>query len=122
MTLDNTIEQAAKVLFNADALLITAGAGLGVDSGLPDFRGDKGFWKDYPPTAKRGLSLIEMANPQWFDRNPKLAWAFYSHLFNLYRNAIPHHGFLQLLEIARSKKSGYFVLTSNVDGQFQKAG
>ena len=122
MTLDKTIEQAAKVLFNADALLISAGAGLSVDSGLPDFRGDKGFWKDYPPTAKRGLSLIEMANPKWFVRNPKLAWAFYSHLLNLYGKAIPHNGFLQLLEIAHSKKNGYFVLTSNVDGQFQKAG
>ncbi|MEK8018083.1 MAG: Sir2 family NAD-dependent protein deacetylase [Candidatus Parabeggiatoa sp.] len=122
MTLDNTIEQAARVLFNADALLITAGAGFSVDSGMPDFRGDKGFWKNYPPTAKRGLSLIQMANPKSFERDPELAWAFYSHLLNLYRKAIPHHGFLQLLEIARSKKSGYFVLTSNIDGQFQKAG
>jgi hypothetical protein len=28
----------------ADAVLITAGAGLGIDSGLPDFRGPAGFW------------------------------------------------------------------------------
>ena len=27
----------------ADAVIIAAGAGMGVDSGLPDFRGDKGF-------------------------------------------------------------------------------
>jgi hypothetical protein len=32
----------------ADGLLITAGAGMGVDSGLPDFRGKNGFWRAYP--------------------------------------------------------------------------
>jgi NAD-dependent SIR2 family protein deacetylase len=33
------IERAARAISNADALLIGAGAGMGVDSGLPDFRG-----------------------------------------------------------------------------------
>jgi NAD-dependent SIR2 family protein deacetylase len=32
----------------ADGLLITAGAGMGVDSGLPDFRCENGFWRAYP--------------------------------------------------------------------------
>lgn len=32
------MERAAKALNDAYALLITAGAGMGVDSGLPDFR------------------------------------------------------------------------------------
>lgn len=31
--------QAAKIIKSANALIITAGAGIGVDSGLPDFRG-----------------------------------------------------------------------------------
>ncbi|RKZ81749.1 MAG: NAD-dependent deacetylase [Candidatus Parabeggiatoa sp. nov. 1] len=122
MTLENAIEQATKALLNADALLISAGAGMGVDSGLPDFRGDKGFWKAYPPIAKLGLSFTEIATPKWFHQNPKLAWAFYGHLLTLFQQTIPHDGFLQLLEIAKDKKGGYFVFTSNVDGQFQKAG
>jgi hypothetical protein len=46
-----TISQAARAIQKADAVLITAGAGMGVDSGLPDFRGDEGFWKAYPPFA-----------------------------------------------------------------------
>ena len=33
----------------ADAVVLCAGAGFGVDSGLPDFRGDEGFWHAYPP-------------------------------------------------------------------------
>ncbi|KPJ59798.1 MAG: NAD-dependent deacetylase [Latescibacteria bacterium DG_63] len=116
------LKRAAQALQTTDALLITAGAGVGVDSGLPDFRGDTGFWKAYPPIAKLGISFYEMANPEWFHRNPKLAWAFYGHRLNLYRNTVPHDGFFGLLDIARRKKGGYFVFTSNVDGQFQKAG
>jgi len=122
MKLANTIEKAATILLDADALLITAGAGMGVDSGLPDFRGEKGLWKTYPPIAKLGLSFAEMATPTGFAQNPKLAWAFHGHLLNLFQKATPHDGFLQLLEIAKDKKGGYFVFTSNVDGQFQKAG
>ena len=95
---------------------------MGVDSGLPDFRGNKGFWKAYPPFAKLGYSFIDMANPNWFARDPQLAWGFYGHRMNLYRKTIPHKGFHILLEWGKQKPGGYFVFTSNVDGQFQKAG
>ncbi|MHC1767443.1 MAG: NAD-dependent deacetylase [Verrucomicrobiia bacterium] len=95
---------------------------MGVDSGLPDFRGRQGFWRAYPFLAKLGLSFEEMANPTWFDRDPRLAWAFYGHRLDLYRRTKPHAGFRHLLELASQKSHGYFVFTSNVDGQFQKAG
>ncbi len=116
------IEQAAKFISQADALLITAGAGMGVDSGLPDFRGNQGFWKAYPYAKKLGVSFEQLANPQWFETNPRLAWAFYGHRLNLYRETAPHRGFQILLSWAQPKPDGYFVFTSNVDGQFQKAG
>jgi NAD-dependent SIR2 family protein deacetylase len=119
--MNNISQKAANYIKNSDALLITAGAGIGVDSGLPDFRGNEGFWKAYPPIARRGISFYEMANPDWFHNDPKLAWAFYGHRLNLYRSTEPHLGFYQLLKEAKNKKNGYFVFTSNVDGQFQKA-
>jgi len=122
MKIKEDIKKAALALKHADAVLITAGAGIGVDSGLPDFRGNKGFWKAYPPIAKLGLSFVEMASPRWFHNDPQLAWAFYGHRLNLYRKTEPHKGFTRLLEIAEQKIGGYFVFTSNVDGQFQKAG
>jgi NAD-dependent SIR2 family protein deacetylase len=115
-------ERAAAVLHEAEAVYITAGAGIGVDSGLPDFRGNEGFWKAYPPIARLGISFVEMANPAWFEQDPKLAWAFYGHRLNLYRETVPHSGFQQLLELSQGKPGQYFVFTSNVDGQFQKAG
>jgi len=116
------LHKAADAISSADAILITAGAGMGVDSGLPDFRGNQGFWNAYPPMKKAGISFTEMANPSQFSKNPKLAWGFYGHRLNLYRSTRPHDGFFQLLEIGDSKPGKYFVFTSNVDGQFQKAG
>ncbi len=43
MDLEKNIEKAKQALKEADAILTTAGAGMGVDSGLPDFRGKEGF-------------------------------------------------------------------------------
>ncbi|WP_265349696.1 Sir2 family NAD-dependent protein deacetylase [Campylobacter coli] len=37
-----------EALDKAEVIIITAGAGMGVDSGLPDFRGKDGFWRAYP--------------------------------------------------------------------------
>jgi NAD-dependent SIR2 family protein deacetylase len=118
----SALDEAADAIREADALFIGAGAGMGVDSGLPDFRGDKGFWKAYPPFEKLGLSFIDLANPAWFERDPTLAWGFYGHRLNLYRETNPHRGFALLREWSDARPHGAFVFTSNVDGQFQQAG
>jgi len=115
------LERAKKAIEEAEYLLITAGAGMGVDSGLPDFRGVEGFWRAYPIAKRLGLNFQELANPRWFEENPKLAWAFYGHRLKLYRETKPHDGYYKLLEIAQNKKD-YFIVTSNVDGHFEKAG
>jgi len=122
MNLNEQIEKAKQVVKDADAVLITAGAGMGVDSGLPDFRGTEGFWRAYPVAKKLGLRFEELANPRWFREDPELAWAFYGHRLNLYRKTQPHEGFYILKKLGEKKNNNYFVFTSNVDGQFQKAG
>jgi NAD-dependent SIR2 family protein deacetylase len=116
------LQRAAEAVASADALLIGAGAGMGVDSGLADFRGPQGFWQTYPPYEKLGLHFTSLANPRWFATDPALAWGFYGHRRNLYRATIPHDGFGILLSWARRMNAGSFVFTSNVDGHFQKAG
>lgn len=121
-SIDIEIQKAQKLIQEADVVLILAGAGMGVDSGLPDFRGNEGFWKAYLIAKERHLSFEALANTEWFEREPTLAWAFYGHRLNLYRDTIPHDGFRMLRELCRSKGDDYFVVTSNVDGQFQKAG
>jgi len=120
--MDALIEQAVESILSAQALMITAGAGMGVDSGLPDFRGRQGFWRAYPPLARLGISFEEMANPAWFDDDPELAWGFYGHRLHLYRDTQPHEGFEILRRWACGMKGGIAVFSSNVDGHFQKAG
>ena len=116
------MERAAKLIAEADGLLITAGAGMGVDSGLPDFRGSAGFWKAYPALGKAGIDFSSIASPYAFVESPRRAWGFYGHRLALYRRTVPHDGFHILKEIAARLPNGSFVVTSNVDGQFQKAG
>lgn len=116
------IEEAASLIAGADGLLITAGAGIGVDSGLPDFRGDQGFWKTYPALGRLKLRFVEIANPKTFRLQPETAWGFYGHRLRLYRETAPHGGFHRFRDIAGHIPHGAFVFTSNVDGQFHKAG
>jgi NAD-dependent SIR2 family protein deacetylase len=118
--LDQAYQLAADIIFAADALLIGAGAGMGVDSGLPDFRGPEGFWRAYP--AFHGRRFEEISNPVWFRRAPEQAWGFFGHRLNLYRTTAPHAGFEILLRWGESRPLGYFVFTSNVDGHFHRAG
>jgi NAD-dependent SIR2 family protein deacetylase len=115
-------ELAAETIHSAEALLIGAGAGMGVDSGLPDFRGNEGFWRAYPPFKQLGLSFVKLANPYWFHHDPEQAWGFYGHRRNLYRASEPHAGFAILRRWAERMPAGWFVFTSNVDGHFQRAG
>ncbi|WP_321370513.1 Sir2 family NAD-dependent protein deacetylase [uncultured Desulfuromusa sp.] len=116
------ISEIAEIIREAKGLVITAGAGMGVDSGLPDFRGNQGFWNSYPMYEKLGLSFIQAANPEHFEDDPHFGWGFYGHRTNLYRDTVPHSGFTILQKWIKQFGLDYFVATSNVDGQFQKAG
>jgi len=125
MTIHDQTEKlhlAATLISQADGLLITAGAGMGVDSGLPDFRGEKGFWKAYPALGRRHIKFQDIATPSAFVTMPAQTWGFYGHRLELCRQTIPHQGFQLLKKWAESMQGGYSVFTSNVDGQFQKAG
>ena len=113
---------AAELIDQADAIVVAAGAGMGVDSGLPDFRGTQGFWQAYPALAQARLDFPSVASPKTFSRDPRLAWGFYGHRLALYRRTIPHEGFRILLELGARTAQGLGVFTSNVDGQFQRAG
>lgn len=121
-SVDQACFEAAVLISQADGLVFTAGAGMGIDSGLPDFRGDNGFWKAYPALGKLGMQFSEVASPAAFESMPETAWGFYGHRLQLYRATVPHQGFQLLRTLADQMPNGAFVFTSNVDGQFQKAG
>ena len=116
------LRRCTEAVRQADGLLVTAGAGMGVDSGLPDFRGAQGFWRAYPALGRARIAFESIASPAAFDADPRLAWGFYGHRLALYRRTEPHDGFAILKQIGNSTSNGTFVFTSNVDGQFGKAG
>lgn len=118
----NYLEKAANAVRKAEAILVAAGAGMGVDSGLPDFRGDQGFWKAYPQLKDEGISFMDLAKPEWFHSDPERAWGFYGHRFSLYQSTRTHKGFEILKSWGQQKAVKSFVFTSNVDGHFQQAG
>jgi NAD-dependent SIR2 family protein deacetylase len=87
---------------------------------LPDFRGTEVFWRAYPPYQRLGLRFEQLADPVHFADDPTLAWGFYGHRLALYRATMPHAGFSVLLRWSEMRPTRVF--TSNVDGQFQRAG
>ena len=116
-------KKIAEAILANDAILITAGSGIGVDSGLPDFRGKDGLWKAYPYFKEANMTFREAANPYFFSTKPAEFWFFYGHRYNSYQDCKPHKGYNLLAEICKDIKKGhYHVFTSNVDGHFQKAG
>lgn len=118
----DAIWRAAELIARADGLIITAGAGMGIDSGLPDFRGTNGFWNAYPALGHAMIHFEEIASPHYFHENPRLAWGFYGHRLQLYRQTPPHAGFALLRQISEGLPHGAHIVTSNVDGHFQYAG
>ncbi len=114
--------RAAEILRGARALVLATGAGMGVDSGLPDFRGDQGFWKAYPAYERIGLSFVDAANPDRFEEDPAFGWGFYGHRLHLYRDTVPHDGHRIVRSWMADLGLPAFAVTSNVDGQLEKAG
>lgn len=112
------LAQGAQALIDCDAWMITAGAGMGVDSGLPDFRGTTGLWKD----RDVAMSYEDMSDDKWFVEDPLFAWGVNYTQMEMYRKTQPHSGFAAVLRWASVLNKPYFVFTSNIDGQFEKAG
>jgi NAD-dependent SIR2 family protein deacetylase len=82
----------------------------------------KALCKSYPIYEPLGIKYYDAANPVHFSEDPAFGWGFYAHRIDLYRNTTPHQGFSLLQEWIERYRMEYFVVTSNVDGQFQKAG
>ena len=56
MMINHVLDRAAEAIMTADAVSSRCGGnGMGVDSGLPDFRGTEGFWRAYPLYQRLGL-------------------------------------------------------------------
>src|SRR5690606_2615339 len=83
---------------------------------------DQGFWRAYPALGRQQIDFYSIACPDAFRQHPALAWGFYGHRLELYRQVQPHAGFQLLKEWGARMAAGHYVFTTNVDGHFQRAG
>ena len=113
------IDRLKQVLRTADAVLIGAGAGLSASAGLT-YGGER--FERYFGDFHQRYGITDMYSGGFYPYDTlEEYWAWWSrHLFyNRYADA-PVPVYQVLLSLVKNKD--YFVLTTNVDHQFQKAG
>lgn len=118
-TFSEQIERLKKALGEADAIVIGAGAGLSASAGLT-YDGER-FQRNFGDFAKKyGIRDMYSGGFYPFPTLEKY-WAWWSRhiLVNRYEDA-PKPVYQNLLALVEDKD--YFVLTTNVDHCFQKAG
>lgn len=113
------IEQLRREIAAADAIVIGAGAGLSTSAGLT-YSGER-FMKYFADFhEKYGISDIYSGGFYPFDTLEEY-WAWWSrHIFYNRYVAAPGSVYADLLALMKDKD--YFILTTNVDHQFQLAG
>ena len=107
------IEQVAEALTQQRHGVAVTGAGISVDSGIPDFRSPGGLWDRFDP--------MEYATIDAFRRDPGKVWQMLVEFDDLLRAADPNPGHLAL---ARLERAGVLdgLVTQNVDNLHQQAG
>jgi len=107
-------------LKTASTLVIHAGAGMSADSGLATYRNEGGLWGDVEQDMNK--SVFEVITPQAFEESPLQIWTLFAKRIKTCEETQPHAGYRILLDWIQRYQLDYFILTSNVDGHFQKAG
>lgn len=116
------LRRAARVLDRCGALLVATGAGMGVDSGLPDFRGPGGVWGGYTQLPPDGVRRARAATPQAFLHEPQLAWRLLEQRRAHAAAVELHDGYAVVARWLAGAGPYGFAVTSNVYGHLQRAG
>lgn len=88
---------AARRLSEAEYLLVTAGAGLSADSGLPVFA----TLSAHPALQAAGLSYDQVVSANTLARDPALFFGFYAAAAANYAAATPHEGYAVIAALVR---------------------
>ncbi|WP_075603516.1 SIR2 family NAD-dependent protein deacylase [Saccharicrinis aurantiacus] len=113
------IEQSIARIKAADKIIIGAGSGLSTAAGLN--YGGKRFQDNFADFISK-YPLSDMYSAAFYPfATPEERWAYFSRHILINRfNALVGQPYKDLLEVVQHKD--YFVLTTNVDAQFQRAG
>lgn len=109
----NLIEEASDIIINSKLTLALTGAGISVESGIPDFRSPGGLWSKYDP--------FEYASITVFRANPEKVWEMAQEMTELVDGAKPNNAHIGMADL---EKIGYLhhIITQNVDNLHQEAG
>lgn len=113
------LERLKQELETADAILVGAGAGMSTSAGLT-YSGERfeKYFSDF--SEKYGIRDIYSGGFYPFETLEEY-WAWWSrHIYYNRYDLSPGKPYMDLLELVKDKE--YFVLTTNVDHQFQLAG
>ncbi len=110
--MDNYVE-AAKILKDSSMTIALTGAGVSVESGIPDFRSPTGLWEKYNPA--------EYAHIDAFRRDPKKIWDMIFELMGMTGAAQPNPAHLALAEL-EDMGLLHSIITQNIDNLHQRGG
>lgn len=113
MSNDEEIQRARELVSKSDKIIALTGAGISVDSGIPDFRSEGGLWERYDPH--------EYATIESFNRNPLKFWTMGRELAETILQAEPNSAHRALTKLESSKKL-IGIITQNIDNLHQAAG
>ena len=116
---NSRIIQAKQAIKQADYIIIGAGAGLSTAAGLL-YSGEK-FKKDFKEFIEK-YHFEDLYSASFYNfKTQEVKWAFFAKMIKLNRyNETPLKLYQELYEIVKNKE--YFVLSTNVDGQFYNSG
>ena len=107
-----------KLINNADAIIIGAGAGLSTSAGIN--YGEKDFPKLFTELVKK-YHMTDMYTSSFYEfKSEEERWSYWAKHINYLYNIEATDTYKDLYSLVRNKN--YFVITTNVDGQFLKAG
>ena len=111
----SALDDARRLVAEAEAVAVLTGAGISTDSGIPDFRGPNGVWTRNPGAEKSANIQNYLADPEvrkraWRNRLDSQAWV-----------AEPNAGHRALVGLERQGKL-HTLITQNIDGLHQAAG
>jgi NAD-dependent SIR2 family protein deacetylase len=101
-------------------ILVLAGAGFSIDSGLPDYD-DVHRMVDIA-AQHHNVAPYMIEHPSFYKENPRGAWGMKARVMNIFLTKSPHTGYYKLKELTQSKKKNVFIITSNIDDHFRSAG
>ncbi len=113
------ISEIRERLADADAVLVGAGAGLSTAAGM-EYGGER--FENYFSDFHKEYGFSDMYSGGFYPfRTQEEYWAYWSRAIFLNRyDGAPDKPYTDLLKLLKSKE--YFVLTTNVDHCFQRAG